>query len=303
MSSPSFERYQQEASFTQVCGHQIAYWQSYELAGTDKQQTILFIHGFPSASWDWHYQWKYLARDYPLLCADLLGFGLSAKPRKHRYSLLEQADIIEALLAERGVADYHVMAHDYGDSVAQELLYRQTQRLHDKCSLPQARLKSICFLNGGLFPACHRPLFTQRLLSSRLGFLLVKYLKKRSLEKSFYKIFGNNTPPMQPEIDMTWQLLQHNNGHLVIPDILRYIDERKAWSERWVSAMINAAIPLYFINGVQDPISGRHMLDHYIKVIPDAQTAVLDVGHYPQLEAPDEVLRIYRAFLSRIQAE
>ena len=301
MSSPSFERYQQEAKFSQLCGHKIAYWQSYDVANNHKQQTILFIHGFPSASWDWHYQWKYLARDYALLCADLLGFGLSAKPRKHRYSLLEQTDIIEALLAERGVTDYHIMAHDYGDSVAQELLYRQAKRMDENDTLPLARLKSVCFLNGGIFPACHRPLFTQRLLSGRLGFWVVKWLKKSSLEKSFYKIFGNNTPPMQQEIDITWQLLRHNDGHLVVPDLLRYIDERKAWGERWVSAMINSAIPLYFINGVQDPISGRHMLDHYIKVIPDAQTAVLDVGHYPQLEAPDEVLRIYREFLARIQ--
>jgi pimeloyl-ACP methyl ester carboxylesterase len=59
---------------------------------------------------------------------------------------------------------------------------------------------------------------------------------------------------------------------------------------------------LYFINGIQDPISGRHMLDRYIEVIPDAKTALLDVGHYPQLEAPDEVLRCYREFLQSIQS-
>ena len=301
MSSPSFERYQHEARISVLSGHKIAYWQSYDASANNKQQTILFIHGFPSASWDWHYQWKYLARDYSLLCADMLGFGLSAKPRKHRYSLLEQADIFEALLHEKGVRDYHIMAHDYGDSVAQELLYRQTQRRLEQAAQPQAVLQSVCFLNGGIFAGCHRPLFTQQLLKSWIGKWLVKFVSKNTLEKSFYKIFGKNTPPMQQEIDMTWQLLRHNDGHLVVPEILRYIDERSQWGERWVEAMITSSVPLYFINGIQDPISGRHMLDRYIEVIPDAQTAQLDVGHYPQLEAPGEVLRYYRDFLKSLQ--
>jgi len=302
VTAPNFERYQELAQYSQLCGHKIAYWQSYDGAAKNKQQTIVFIHGFPSASWDWHYQWKYLARNYSLLCADMLGFGLSAKPRNHRYSLLEQADIFEALLLEKEVGDYHIMAHDYGDSVAQELLYRQAKRQAEQGIQPQAKLQSVCFLNGGIFAGCHRPLFTQQLLKSWLGKWLVKFVTKNTLDRSFNKIFGNNTPPMQQEIDMTWQLLKHNDGHLVVPDILRYIDERSKWGERWVEAMITSTVPLYFINGIQDPISGRHMLDRYIEVIPDAQTSLLDVGHYPQLEAPGEVLSIYRDFLHGIQS-
>jgi pimeloyl-ACP methyl ester carboxylesterase len=64
--------------------------------------------------------------------------------------------------------------------------------------------------------------------------------------------------------------------------------------------MISTRVPLYFINGIQDPISGRHMLDHYIDVIPNAHTAILDVGHYPQLEAPQELLELYQDFLRQV---
>ena len=31
---------------------------------------------------------------------DFLGFGLSDKPRPHRYSLLEQADIVQSVVAQ-----------------------------------------------------------------------------------------------------------------------------------------------------------------------------------------------------------
>ncbi len=79
-----------------------------------------------------------------MLVCDLLGFGDSAKPRAHRYSLLEQADLQQALLGRLGIDEpLHVLAHDYGDSVAQELLARHHEG--------RLQLASCVFLNGGLF--------------------------------------------------------------------------------------------------------------------------------------------------------
>ena len=54
----------------------------------------------------------------------LLGFGLSDKPRPHRYSLLEQADIVQDVVADAGVGPVVLLAHDMGTSVATELLAR-----------------------------------------------------------------------------------------------------------------------------------------------------------------------------------
>jgi len=290
----SFENYLKYASYSQLCGHRIAHWQSVDFQQQADKPSIVFIHGFPSAAWDWHFQWKHLAGQYRLLSLDLLGFGLSAKPKNHQYSLLEQADIVQALLREQDVKQYHILAHDYGDSVAQELLSRQD----DAESL--AEILSICFLNGGLFASHHRPLFTQKLLKSRLGGLASHFMNKASLSRGFNKIFSANKQPSAYEIDTLWRLIEHNNGKRVLPKLLSYIDERKQYGSRWVKSMISTAVPLYFINGVQDPISGQHMLNHYIDIIPNPRTKALDVGHYPQLEAPEEVLALYQAFLSEV---
>ena len=86
---------------------------------------LLLIHGFPSASWDWAPLWEPLSQHFSLVALDLLGFGDSAKPRGHRYAIAEQAELCEWLLRREGAWDYHVLAHDYGDTVAQELLARQ----------------------------------------------------------------------------------------------------------------------------------------------------------------------------------
>jgi pimeloyl-ACP methyl ester carboxylesterase len=291
----TFENYQKQADFSELCGHRIAHWQSLNFHQNPKQETILFIHGFPSAAWDWHFQWKHLAGPHRLLCLDLLGFGLSDKPTEHQYSLLEQADIVQALLSQLGVKQYHILAHDYGDSVAQELLSRQ------EAIDNEAKIQSICFLNGGLFASHHRPLFTQKLLKSRLGGLASHFMNKASLARGFNKIFAANSQPNDHEIDTLWQLLEHNNGKRVLPKLLSYLDERKQHGKRWVESMISTVVPLYFINGVHDPISGQHMLDHYIDIIPHPRTTALDVGHYPQLEAPEKVLSLYQTFLIEIK--
>jgi pimeloyl-ACP methyl ester carboxylesterase len=286
----TLDSYQKQAQYTKLCGHRIAYWQSALFHQNTNKPTLLFIHGFPSASWDWHFQWKHLANDYRLICLDLLGFGLSAKPKEHRYSLLEQADIIEALLAEQGIEQYHILAHDYGDSVAQELLSRTLTS--------EAKVQSICFLNGGLFASHHRPLFTQKLLKSPLGNIVIRFMSKATLAKGFKKIFAPDKPPKEYELDILWQLLEHNQGIGVLPKLLGYIDERKEQGKRWTQSMISTSIPLCFINGVLDPISGQHMLNHYIDIIPNPKWHAIDVGHYPQLEAPERVLCLYREFLN-----
>lgn len=294
MKQLTFESYQKYAEFSELCGHRIAHWQSPSFLESQNQATILFIHGFPSAAWDWHLQWKHLAGQYRLLSLDLLGFGLSDKPKGHPYSLLEQADIVQALLSKQGVKQYHILAHDYGDSVAQELLSRQEE------GHSEANISSICFLNGGLFASHHRPLFTQKLLKSQLGGLASYFMNKASLQKGFNKIFAATSQPSNDEINILWQLIEHNNGKRVLPKLLHYIDERKQYGKRWIESMVSTAVPLYFINGVFDPISGQHMLDHYIDIIPHPRTSALNVGHYPQLEAPEQVLSLYRSFLDDV---
>jgi pimeloyl-ACP methyl ester carboxylesterase len=91
--------------------------------------TLVCVHGFPTSSFDWHRLWPRLRRRFArLLACDLIGLGWSDKPRGYGYSVLDQADLIEGLLRARGVARYHLLAHDYGDTVAQELLARQLVR-------------------------------------------------------------------------------------------------------------------------------------------------------------------------------
>ena len=73
---------------------------------------VLFLHGYPSSSYDWRPVLEGLA-GHRSACFDFLGFGLSDKPRDHVYSLLGQADLAEAVVARIGATEVVLVAHDW----------------------------------------------------------------------------------------------------------------------------------------------------------------------------------------------
>jgi pimeloyl-ACP methyl ester carboxylesterase len=264
--------------------------------GPESAEPLLLIHGFPTASWDWEALWPALVRRYRVYTLDLIGFGYSAKPRRYDYSLVDQAELCEAFLRAEGVRDYHVLAHDYGDSVAQELLARQGE------AGERPRLHSVAFLNGGLFPETHRPVLLQKLLLSPLGPVFARLASRDSLASSLRRIFGASTPPDDALVDGFWTLMRHNDGQAVMHRLIRYIPERRRQRERWLRAMQVTTLPLKLIDGCADPISGGHMVARYRDLVPRADVTELPgIGHYPQVEAPEAVLAAYLAFRESIR--
>jgi pimeloyl-ACP methyl ester carboxylesterase len=255
-----------------------------------KGPALLLIHGFPTASWDWSPLWDPLHRRFRTLTLDLIGYGFSDKPEDHDYLIASQADLCEAFLERQGVTEYHILAHDYGDTVAQELLARHLKRK------AKQKLLSVCFLNGGLFPEMHRARLVQKLLLTPLGSWVARRMTKEKLARSLNAILGE-AKLNDVEIDGFWTLLTHNDGRKVVPKLIRYIPQRRDNRDRWVGALENSNIPLRLINGADDPVSGAHVVRHYRKLVPRADSVLLrGVGHYPQVEAPDAVLRYFLEF-------
>ena len=264
--------------------------------GPATASALLLIHGFPTASWDWEGLWPRLTERWRVLALDMIGFGFSAKPRGYRYSIADQADLHEAFLRKQGIREYHVLAHDYGDTVAQELLARQAEPGQ------RPRLASVAFLNGGLFPETHRPLLTQKLLLSPAGPLVASLMGKGAFARAMRRIFGADTQPDDALLDAFWQLIEFNEGRRAFPSLIRYMEERRQHRERWVGALANATVPLKLIDGAADPISGEHMAQRYRELVPRPDVTILaGVGHYPQCEAPSQVLSAYLAFRDALE--
>lgn len=254
---------------------------------------LLLIHGYPTSSYDWYRVWPRLAARYSLFACDMLGFGMSEKPRSAEYAIVQQADICQALLDEFGVAAPHVLAHDYGVTVAQELLARELEG--------RLRIQSMCFLNGGLFPETHRARPIQKLLAMPLlGQLLAQSMSYAKFESTMRSISGRH-PPSSEELQDLWILVERDGGRQALARLINYMEQRRRNRARWVGALVESRVPRRLICGAVDPVSGAHLADRYRELVPAPDVALLDgVGHYPQLEAPDRVVDEYYAFRARI---
>lgn len=271
-------------------------------------EVLLLLHAYPSASWGWHRVWPDLTRRFRVIAPDLLGSGFSDKPRGRHYSIFALADQVQALLADRGCTRVHLLAHAYGVTTAQELLARDLERRGAAEGASKGAegakgpaLASVSFINGGLFPEATRPTFTQKLLISPLGPLLAGLASNpyRSFCRKLPRNFGQRTQPTPRELEHHWQVLAHNDGHRVVPDVLQYLKQRHTQRARWVGALQHADMPMQLLNGAADPVSGREVPRVWSQLLPHARLVQLDpdIGHYPPLEAPAQVLQAFLGFL------
>ncbi len=281
----TLEWWQQEGKWFSYGGHAIFS----RMAG--QGDPVVLLHGFPTASWDWSRLWPMLQQHHSLFTLDMLGFGFSDKPALYDYSIEDQADMFEGWIAGLGLKTVSLFAHDYGGSVAQELLARDQEGL-----LPFS-IARVGFHTGALFPEAHSPLLIQKLLGSPLGGLISRGLTRRTFERNFRRLFGPETPPSRKDMDDFWYLLTYNNGRGILHNLIHFMEERRCHRNRWVGALQKAEQPMRLISGVADPVSGSAMARRYRELVPNADVVSLrNVGHYPHFESTGEVYRAWRDF-------
>ena len=253
---------------------------------------LLLIHGYPANSWDWRRVWDSLTARYSVIAPDMLGMGFSDKPRQHRYGVFDHADMHEALLRDLGIDRVHVVAHDLGVSVAQELLARKWG------GALATEIASVVFLNGGLFAECYQPRLIQRLLCSPFGTLIGPRIPRRAFERTLRELFGPRTQPDDVDVAAMWEIVNHARGRSVTHLVGRFVFDRVTYRDRLVAPLIEGVVPMRLINGSRDPNSGAHMARRYRELVRNPDVIDLpEIGHWPQLEAPGEVAAAIHEFL------
>lgn len=251
---------------------------------------VTLLHGFPTSSHDWADVLPFLtAAGSRVTTLDFLGYGDSDKPHPYDYTLREQADLVQAIWTHAGIGSTALVAHDYGVSVAQELLARDS-----------GRITSMAWLNGGLFPDLHRPTSGQKLLRGRFGPVVARLFNEGRFVSALREILGRTVS--DEVLHEMWLSMSARKGVRTAPRMLRYMDERREYADRWRAAIADYAGPQLFVWGPADPVSGAHVVPRIREVAPGAEVVVLDqppaVGHYPQVEAPELVGPLLAGFVS-----
>jgi pimeloyl-ACP methyl ester carboxylesterase len=253
-----------------------------QVDGTDEAgPPLLVLHGFPTSSHDWHRVLDQLAQQRRVVLLDFLGFGLSDKPDQ-RYSLFEQADLVEAVVADAGLSDVVLVTHDMGDSVGGELLARSLD-----AELPFTVARRV-LTNGSIYLAMAHLTDGQELLLSLPDELLAQGLGRDTLVAALRETFATDADVPDDDVQVAAELILRDGGDRLLPRTIRYVEERREHEGRWTSAVERHPAPLTIVWGDADPIAVWPMAERVHAARPDATLVRLrGIGHYPMLEAPD----------------
>ena len=249
--------------------------------GDERSEPLLVLHGFPTCSFDFHHVVDRLATHRRVLLLDMVGYGLSSKP-DIAYTIDLQADVVEAFVADAGVATLALLTHDVGDTVGGELLARNAEGRWP------VEITRRVITNGSIYiEMAHLTDGQNFLLELPDARLPDGTLDAAAISASLAATFSPSTPVDPVELGAAAELVTHEDGQLLLPRTIRYIEERRRNQARYTGAIERHPSGLTIVWGTDDPIAVPDMATRLHDARPGSHLTLLDgVGHYPMLEAP-----------------
>lgn len=250
-------------------------------------ETILFVHGTPSWSFDYRNIIKELRKTHRCIAIDHIGFGLSDKPEKYDYSTLNHSKTLEKFILEKQLSNITLVVHDFGGVIGLNVAIQHPERI-----------KNIVILNSWLWSSKADPDYIKlsKILKSPLLPFLYKYLNfspRFILPQSFgdkklsKKLLAQYTKPFANKSE--------RNGALAFAKSL--LNDQDWFEELWHKKETIADKPTLFIWGMKDSVIKPHNLEKFVSGFPHSQVKKLETsGHFPQEEQPEQVTQFLRDF-------
>jgi haloalkane dehalogenase len=252
---------------------------------------ILFVHGTPTWSFEFRHLVAALAPAHRCVAIDLPGFGLSERPADFPYTVDAHAEALAEAVDNIGLADFALVAHDYGGPIALPLAL-------DRPGL----VRRLALLNTWMWPFDDDPhmrraaRITQgafgRFLYRRLNFALrvltpYAYGDRKKLTREIHRHYLGPFPDARSRGLVLWPMARAIlGGGAFYADLWRRRERRRE-------------IPSLLVWGTADRAFPASMIARWREALPRVRVVTLDgVGHWPHEEAPDEVAGALRAFLS-----
>ncbi len=253
-------------------------------------ETLLFVHGTPSWSFDFRNVIKKLKSDYRCVAVDHIGFGLSSKPEHYDYSPPNHSKTLEAFVLEKDLKDITLVLHDFGGVIGLDVAMKHPERI-----------KRLVVLNSWLWSSEGDPDYIKirKILKSPLLPFLYRYLNfspKFILPKSFgdkklsKRLLKQYTKPFANK--------SQRNGALAFAKSL--LNDQDWFEELWQKRSSISNKPTMFIWGMKDDIIKPHYLEKFRSGFSNTQSLELETsGHFPQEEQPDDVAKTIKLFVSK----
>jgi pimeloyl-ACP methyl ester carboxylesterase len=278
-----------EVEYLTIHGHRRAF------VKTGTGPVLLLLHGLGDDHTSWEPVIEQLARRYTVIAPDLLGHGLSAKPRAD-YSVGGYANGMRDLLTVLGIDRVTVVGHSFGGGVAMQFAYQYPERTE----------RLILVGSGGLGPEV-TPLI--RLVTTPgfeyvMGPLTVPGVRHvgvaamRALSRTGIKTFRDFD-----EVAKIYESFQDFDARSAICHVTRAVVD---WRGQVVTmadrAYLTEAMPLCVIWGEDDRVVPATHAEIAGTLAPSARVEVLaNAGHFPHKDHPERFVRIVNDFMRKTQ--
>jgi pimeloyl-ACP methyl ester carboxylesterase len=273
---------------------------------------VVVLHGFPTSSMDWRGVLDDLGRGRRrVVLFDFIGFGLSDKPDR-RYGIDLHADTTVAVLAALGIDRCVLVTHDMGDTVGGEILARTMPAHHvpDDPAWSAPADAPVATSGTGRPPESSDLEVTRRVIVNGSIYLdlasltdgqhrlwsapdeplpdeLGELVGGEGLGHGIAKVFHPDHRPDDVERAALVAAIEYQNGHLLMPRLIRYLDDRRRAESRYTGAIETHPSPLHILWADEDPVAVAAMGAQLADRRPDATYRPLaGFGHYPMLEDP-----------------
>jgi pimeloyl-ACP methyl ester carboxylesterase len=250
------------------------------------KKTLVILHGYPTSSYDYYKVLPILSAQYRVIIHDHVGFGFSDKPIDYSYSLIEQADVALQLWKQLELTNITLLAHDYGTSIATEILARHNKQQID------LQIEKLILCNGSMHIELSKLRTIQKLLRNKITRKWVAKLTFYPLySKNLRNVYFDKSKATNEELQEMWFMLEYNHGRKVIHFLSNYINERYTFWHRWIGALKETQITTKIVWAKNDPVAVDIIAELLTLEIPNNKLYWIDnCGHFPMLEKPEEWL-------------
>ncbi len=251
---------------------------------------LVLLHGYAGAIWNWEHQIEPLGRRFTLFIPDLIGQGLSDKPRiAYRPSFYIEwlRGFLDAMGVERAV----VVGHSMGAGLALALALTHPERVN--------RLVLLSGFPSGLLGYI-RDSHLRRLYQFRSGLLFglgYQLLGRRLFRKLLGGLVWDRSLITATVIERAYRLRKDYGRAGPLWSSLEHLAD---WENDYAPRLGSVTTPALIIWGQQDRFIALAAGEDLHRTIPASRLAVLpNAGHLPMWERPDDVNRLIMDFLSR----
>ncbi len=256
---------------------------------------LLLLHGIGNKSQTWGPVLSRLARRHTVIAPDLLGHGLSDKPRGD-YSVGGYANGMRDLLSVLDIERVTVVGHSLGGGIAQQLAYQYPERCE----------RLVLVSAGGLGRGLHPALRMATLPGTAAGLSLLACSPARLVEDLTVGALAGlarvTRSALLSDLVQGYSSLGALRDARARQAFLRTLRTVADAGGQVVNATdrayLAAALPLLVVWGSGDTvIPVKHAVD-LVDLVPGARLEVFDgAGHWPHLSEPDRFCSVIEDFM------